>query len=760
MPLPLALGIAGLAISAIGTGAGIAGNAAQRKAALAAEKERKRQAAVAAGADAFAQSQAMANPFYDNDPFSSNEKTLYDGGGTDDATSAVSTGGSAWGSPEAFATYGSIISNVGNMINTGMQTKYAKDDVKRLKTEGAAMNLALSNRIAMDAQKERNEYLNNRYNYATGGAINASSQPKGLVQQSSDTAVVKAGTHESGNDLSFTRQDGTQAAVEGQEGIQMKGSGVNIFSDRIAVPGDSVSIAERFQHLSSLKGDLEKRLKTDANIIGRNTKSRQIQSTSNALDKLFAIQETLKGISKTVNQGQQFAYGGKGDEAVNGFDIKSVGNGIVQPQIRNAITAAERREGPQFSDYSVVNPSDSTISVVNKDGKIIDTSRYKTNLEKEFKSRVSYAGMLRNLTPEQRAKSNIDEADYQRIISETDHGISKRGITRSVREYAQGGQLTKRADGKYVDENGVVFLDEIGTLDETVTDRLDIDPITKKPAPYSVNSKTLKTMTTPKYAGERKQNNNFLKTAFNTANSQGGMNALATTLTLMDNIYNDKLMNKMKPEEARFVSKVSLDKHYDTSAEEHAVKSQVQGFYENVDKNVTSSSVGLNMKLSAMAEGLGKLNQIQQNKNRIESELTNKEILANSEVDKANAMIYNQYKDQNAAHYMRKSANFSNAIDDISQGLLRGIKIKTDKEEFMVNESKYAKTGVAINQLQSGFYKEAGGEAVDKAVQEIANAGRTYKDYVAAIDEHNNLATAGSKRKRMTRAEYEKLKTK
>ena len=101
-----------------------------------------------------------------------------------------------------------------------------------------------------------------------------------------------------------------------------------------------------------------------------------------------------------------------------------------------------------------------------------------------------------------------------------------------------------------------------------------------------------------------------------------------------------------------------------------------------------------------------------------------------------------------AAHYMRKSANVSNAIDDISQGLLRGIKIKTDKEKFMVEESRYAQTGVTINQLEEGFYKEAGADKIDKAIDDIIASGRTYEDYAKAIDGHNSKATAGSKRKK------------
>lgn len=730
MPLPLGIAIAGLAVSTAGTGFSLIGGNKQRKAARAAEKERKRQAAVAAGADAFAQSQAMADPFYDDDPFSSNEKKLYADGGSD------------WLSPEAFTAYSGMISNIGGMINSGMQTKYAQDDVKRLKTEGAAMNLALSNKIAMDAQKERNAYLSNRYNYATGGKVSASDPLNGVIQQSSNTAMIAGGTHESGRDVPFVRKDGSSAKVEGGEGMRTTPNGVDIFSDRIAVPGEDVSVAKKFADLSSLKGNLEKELKTDANVISRNTKKRQIMSASKAIDHLFAIQEGLKELAGNVKKGDKFAFGGEGDDKVNKFDVKSLGNGKVEPVIKNAITNIERKEGSQFEAYSVVNPADSTIIKVTTDGNIVGTYKYKTDLEREFKTRFSYANSLRSTTPEQRAKANIDEADYQRIISETDYGIAKRGISRDVKKYATGGTDYEKDPYGFFSKK-----DPLGILSSNLkitkpndvnhAEFKDAQVIEEKP---SVGSKFKSTA----------------KTVFNTMNSQGGMNALATTLTLMDNIYNAKLMDKMKPEDARFVPKVSLDKHYDTSAEEHAVKSQVQGFYENVDKNVTSSAVGLNMKLSAMAEGLGKLNQIQQNKNRIESDIANKEILVNSEIDKANATIYNQHKDEMAAHYMRKSANVSNAIDDISQGLLRGIKIKTDKEKFMVEESRYAQTGVTINQLEEGFYKEAGADKIDKAIDDIIASGRTYEDYAKAIDGHNSKATAGSKRKKMSKEEYSK----
>ena len=733
MPLPLAIGIAGLAISAIGTGAGIAGNAKQRKAALAAEKERKRQAAVAAGADAFAQSQAMANPFYDDDPFSSNEKKLYADGGSD------------WLSADAFSAYSGMISNVGNIINTGMQTKYAQDDVKRLKTEGAAMNLALSNKIAMDAQKERNAYLNDRYNYAAGGKVNTSDPLKGVIQQSSDTAMIAGGTHESGQDVPFVRKDGSSAKVEGGEGMRTTPTGVDIFSDRIAVPGEGVSIAKKFADLSSLKGNLEKELKGEANIISINTKKRKLESTSKAIDSLFAVQEGMKALADNVSQNRNYALGGKDEGKGSKFDINSLGTGTVEPSIKKSIEGIEKREGSQFGAYSVVNPADSTINKVTPDGKVVGTSKYKTDLERDIKSRFSYANILRTSTPEQRAKANIDESDFQRIIAETDHGISKRGIARSVREYAKGGTDKTDPYGFFSKT------DPLGLL----TGNLKLDKSNYTPSLQDKDAfEEAQVIEEKPSVGKRIKDT--AKTVFNTLNSQGGMNALATGLTLVDNIYNAKLMEKMKPEDARFVSKVSLDKHYDASAEEHAVKAQVQGFYENVDKNVTSSAVGLNMKLSAMAEGLGKLNQIQQNKNHIESELTNREILANSEIDKANASIYNQHKDEMAAHYMRKSANVSNAVDDISQGLLRGIKIKTDKEAFMVNESRYAKTGVTINQLEEGFYKEAGANKIDKAIDDIIAAGRTYEDYAKAIDGHNSKATAGSRRKKMTQAEYAK----
>lgn len=554
MPLPLALPLIGAGTSVLGSIFGAASSSKQRREALAAQKERDRRNRVAQGKAIYDEDKAMDESYINNDPVS-----LYESGGLAMIDPLTGIANSAVGM-------------FGTMTNNAINSQYSQ-----YMSNAPILNPDTS-RFSRSA--ERDKLLNVTEEFAYGG--------KGVKGNSSDTAVIQAGTHESGDDLGFIRPDGTRAKVEGDEGIRDVGDDVQIFSNRLALPGDTESIAAKFSNLSSLKGNLEKTKMTSGDAVVNNTADRKILGVDKSLDNLFASQEAIKTL-EGKQSGNEFAYGG-------------------------------------------------------------------TGIEDPLKLRLS----------DPTADADILGTDGRQAFEDS-----------SIRFDNTGSSETSLKGDTIVNDEGM-------------------------PKTSNVNAKTV--------------------------------NYAATGLTLLDNIYNAANMETPQVADPRYVSNVSLDTEIDVTAQENAVKTQLGNFYKNVDKNTSSSIVGLNMKLAATGDSIKNLNQVYDNKERLETQLANQEALANVDIDRTNIGIYNRNKDLQSHFDQRssseRSANFANAIDDVTKGLLRDVDISRASERFAASEMNFADTGVILKNFDQGNYNHLTNDQVMSLLDKGRDAGNISKhDY-------------------------------
>ena len=604
------MGAASLATSIGSSIFGASSSSSAARKARKAQEEAERRAGIARGAQMFNEDRAMATPEYDDDPFTSNDRKLYAEGGltNSDWTSMLSS-------------VGNISNNVMSAINTNAQNNNMVANAQFQANKVVPGGTQITNDAAADkaAQAKRfaNPYSNPKTDeYADGGLSNIFSGEKfkGVNQQSSNTAVVEGGTHESGDDVKFNRPDGSTAKVEGGEGMMtMPNGAVKVYSDRIQIPGEDTTIAEKFKDLSFLKGNLEKDRIGQSNAITRNTTDRQLLGIDSTLDNLFAVQEGAKKVA-------------------------------------------------QYKNKDATNPT------------------------------------------EQLFKLGGDAASEDLLTK----GIS----------------------------------------------RIKGDPTDNVYEAANV-SKTLKTP----YTDPEKEVKQLNHTLWNTIKSDDGLDGISTGLTLLDNIYNAKQIKDVEIKDPRYVNQVDFDTEYDTTAAEYGVKKELDNFYKNVDKNTSSSVVGLNMKLSAMTNGIDKLNQVFDTKEKYETEMKNREILTNSGIEAQNAGIYNAEKDKeslaNHNNSMLKSSNFANAIDDVVNGMVRYQGHRTEKDRFAAMEMSSAATGVNMKNLEQGMYKDLAGEQIDKYVSEAADKGfLSYDTYETSINSHNKKASAGSNRKLLSKSEF------
>lgn len=680
MPLPL---LAVAAIGAAGVGASIWGQSNTNKAnkkMLRLQKEADARASASRGSQLFNADQALAGYDYDDDPFTSNQRTLYATGGTPTPTKGGGTGGLDAGF--------SIANNLVGMWSTHSNNKNA---VAQAQFEANKIIPGSIDQVTAVAQKDADNKAKrfaNPYTYkpedtelfAKGGIANVANPLdqmfQGVNKQSSNTAVVNAGTHESGNDLEFANPNGSKAKIEGGEGMKTAPNGsVNIYSDRIPVPGENVSIADKFSHLSSLKGNLEKDMKGASNAITKNTIDRKIIGIDATMDELFKVQENVKRAAEYQAQSL----------SANNEEVPAI---------------------PSAPDQLFANGGTSKFGV--------NRGQSEVPIPKDV---ILHAGDDVNNTEEaaKKAEESKGHTDYdpKKIVvmnRMTPFGTKNFGKNQTQLAAAYNGIDTKKLATPYVDPN----------------------------------------------AEDGKGNNTF----WNTIKSDDGINGIATGLTLLDNLYNARQIKNIDIKDPHYVNKVELDKEYDTTAAEYGVKKELDNFYKNVDKNTTSSIVGLNMKLSAMAEGIDKLNGVYDTKQKYEGEMHNREILANSNIEAQNVGIYNGDKDKqsvmNANIAMQKSANFSNAIDDTVNGLLRYQGMRTDRDRFAALENSTAATGVQIGNLKAGLYKDLDASSIEAGLDKsIGNGNMSYKDYVSGLEFHNKGAKVGSVVKPMTKAQFD-----
>lgn len=679
MPIPLI--VAGAAVAAKGVSTYFKSKRA--KAALEAKKKAEFKAKKAQGASILNEVENLANPEYDDDPFTSNERSLYAIGGSPNEIE----GGSS-----AASGYASIASSVMDIADTFIMDSHAKKDLE-YESKKVIMNPNTS-RFKQDAMRDKQNSIVRPDVYANGG---------GIKYNSANTAMVEAGSHESGDDLEFARPDGTSAKVEGNEGIRDVNGQVQIFSNRIPNPTGKGSIANKFLELSSLKGDLEEAKRSSGDAIDANTNVRKLAGVDKSLDNLYNAQEGIKDLSNAKTVGDVYANGGDGDKNDNDeYDtIKPNMSGLapIQDPLENASHLRKLSLG-RYGKVQVGEAMD-VVAGSPEEQQLRNTYDYPyssyTNVVNEQGDTIVYPV--------------LNDKEHARLVKDKYPDVAVKDI------YAKGGN----GKNKYSlpsddwDENE----QEVESWMSDYAKPNDDKGINKE------------------VEGKVKTNPRLAKT--------DALNVAATGLTLIDNIYNAKLINNMRDEvDHRSVAKVDLDKEINVDAQVHDTKRTLDNFFKNVDDNVSSSNVGLNMKLAATGESINQLNKVYDAKNKMESELKNREALVNIDIDKFNTQSYNRSQLVNQGiqdnKMSSKSANISNMIDDITKGLTRGIGIARDRETFVAKEERYADTGVTIKNVEAGRYDELTNNQYSSLIMKGFNAKGLSKEAAIKAYKRRGLA--------------------
>lgn len=309
--MPIGLLIAGAAIATAAGGYSIFEQDKQAKAELDAQKKLYRKQQIAQGASIVSKYNALRKPLNDADPMTPNDRSLYaDGGSAMDVTSTGGSGGSV-----DLTGLDQITGGVLDIAGTYAQSQRSKDKLDYLTTraniaEGTSrFDVAVEKDNARrDLEWSKSEPTLDKVNpfadqyFANGG--------NAIHTNSKDTAMVLAGTHESGNDMEFTRPDGSKAKVEGNEGLRDVPGDVQIFSDRLANPMTGQSFAAEFSDLSSLKGGMERIKRSTNDAVKSNTADRKIAGINSELDNLFLTQEAVKDLKSASVVHDEYAWGG------------------------------------------------------------------------------------------------------------------------------------------------------------------------------------------------------------------------------------------------------------------------------------------------------------------------------------------------------------------------------------------------------------------------------------------------------------------
>lgn len=550
------------------------------------KKKLKRKQHQKAGADIFGTVDDLAAPEYDDNPYTPNTRELY------------ATGGNGlWGEGKSFKDFiGSKggVSGISSAANSVANLAFMPSANKRM-AENREFDLN-----SVDVTKDASTFIRDAevdrayadpsrikpIQYGNGGGAKGRMSEKDILANSSNTAMIKAGTHESGKDVEFTRPDGTKASVEGGEGMMDTGNDVNIYSNRLVVPGTDRTYASTFSEISSLKGNREEAKMKTGDAIVSNSKDREIEGDNRLLEDLFNSQESYKKLNNASNTEDQYADGGSGYDPLGLFK-------------RNKLTVPD-----------------------------------------------SFKGTMPDI-----------DADGRTAFESTD----------------------------------IRYDNEASPVIDEFSDDAKVDAKPEK-----------------------------MKRAFVNPNVA---NAAMTGMTLLDNIYNQSLINDMDFSDPRYASQIELDKDIDTSGQEHAINKQLGNFYKNVDDNVTSSTVGLNMKLAATVQGMDKMSQVHTQANAQKTNIANQEVMANAGIDKFNVAVHNRNMDRDHAKVTAKSANFTNMIDDLTSGAERYMTHARDKEAFAASELNYADTGVILKNFDQGVYANNSYAEVKALLDKGRNAG-------------------------------------
>lgn len=152
---------------------------------------------------------------------------------------------------------------------------------------------------------------------------------------------------------------------------------------------------------------------------------------------------------------------------------------------------------------------------------------------------------------------------------------------------------------------------------------------------------------------------------------------------------------------------VNLDTDYNVTDIVEGERRGLNQIRKDIDRNVSSSAIGRTNKLAAAASSIGRLNTVQGEKERIETQLNNQEQMVNYQTDARNIAQQNQFNLQKTARTDQMLSNFSanaaNAVDDfVTQELEDRLRMK-DLASLELLKKKYQDLGIWDRNMEGAF---------------------------------------------------------
>jgi len=625
-----------------------------------------------------------------------------------------------------------------------------------------------------------------------------------LVPTSGNTMSVAGGKHGSGNDTDIDRADGSKFSIEAGEVIQPTDKGLRVFSDRFGINGNrGTTFARMADKISKQKGELETSFNKTVSPIGRNTEQRRIDVKGIDLDRLFSAQESMKAgdqSTETFGDGGTAKTHFKYPDTATSFDTfkKSVEtDGDYKDKARlfeykTKLDTLLRASDPNsFDSLAKENYNkDNKTKAANADKYYTEkkTSAYvnkdsiKSTLGNDYDDYVTLMDKYHKadfgITGSNESGKDVTNLNYglrtSSVIGKPSIGVGNKEANSNKVKSTFGVDVLydskdKKYDYKYREPveygNGGFEDGTPGFITNDILDKAkrtangDLDPNLLNG--FVDNYKANPNMRVGKY-----EDNKFKLDPTAIITGRGGsnppvssdkpgtmlsriwdkdpiknMNVVATGASILDNIYNNNLINKdaARPVNFKYATAENLDAKFDTRLPINMVAKETRNYEKFVEDNLTSTTQRVANVADLKTRLLDKVNDVNDTANKFNADMKTKNKLNRQEVNINNARTHNQEEMFNYQRNMdttaKKSANMSNTISDLLKGAERSMQVDSERERYGILSKQFDESGVNVNTIIGLANKSSREEYLTM----LASTGRSGHLMTAGLEAWNKL---------------------
>lgn len=640
------------------------------------------------------------------------------------ASDGLIAAGGLIGSTGIGAPIGAIVSGVGVGAKLVTNLISKKQDVKNAEINSA--NQETEKLGLLNQQKFYNDKVNlNSYSlkgnaeteyFGKHGINDLNSKVKGVTDGylepiAKGVDLIKGKTHKQGG-IGFHNASGEKIAeVQNQEvklNSDITGKESILSNDVFIRPG--ISIADEATRLGKVQGKLENMEKPDKNGMLTRVKAR--------LANLPNIQESIKGTTSNTMYGKHGIDNikGKPDLTSNAYDSNDIYGSEKRRIIKAGVAGGASGVGVGLL-LGGLTPFGALMGGVGAAGNskmFMDATKGKITDEKM------------QLLLQQQYIQNLNKLDQKSINNQqTSTMYGKHGIP----------HLGDENETSYIrtDENGNAITKDM-EFSNANTNQFKSLSNTEKSMNFLSEPETKNSSLPTNQIKSEMDYGKILDVAFNSAR-------------FIDNINNANLIAKTPKVPLPYLQKAAeLKTNFSIDANLNENRNAFKNFATNIDANNSNSATSNANKASAYAQTIKQNNQLFTNKTNIETELKNRNSLNNQEVTGRNLAALDRFElqkyDRDLMIQGRKSANVTNAVEDISQiGTERNLKI-LDNSKISHISKLYDSNDASASALYPEYRSAArtSSQINDLKIQ-MSKSPQGIKDWNSDSRNQNNLIT-------------------